>query len=902
MEECWLTPPRLEKTSVFALALETCGFKSQPKKRQELIRLMGLGLVTSVSFSLQEASLPSKLRLYFPYSRDMSLLRFACAIEWWRTHKSKMDHLRLLEKRHGFSRKKIKTEQAKRKLHEYATKYLLRQCSLGPKNYRLPPADDEESDDSGDHESDESYTNSDEEEICLYRTNADTIDGWCGMAQEPSKFLIALHPKDPQVSFLRMKKNFDLSQAKKTIVKACCIEKPSVIGKTQIFSGTNFHNRYHFGANEKAKIEITRRVPVFEEIGNNKDYVSDDYIVFNEDKQPPVPVEEIAHGLGIDVSFCGIRTATSLLHQAHDVLIDIFGNHNEEISRVSAFDKRRCTLSAEEGFSGNNAQAWQHSSGRVMCGIINGVVKKNMKQKLKLKISVLMYLTYHTPIKRQPGNMDKDSAQRRIVQGPFVKWLGIHPSEDTLIAEAFSIHLGYRPSGHFDSCNDSRIGHNRINYVAELLEEFHDSSRDVTLKNIFGTILYYTRSVVGTFEDRMVGHPSVDHDSLLGCILATFKDESARDVDLLDEKESYELFMAELNEGKHKDPQKDFSGYFATRKEAITRDVFLGTIQHLYVAIVLNFEITYLHAAQFAAFVGMECNGTELLTEVVSDMLIERTKTCDILRQLSKHHFYVYLTMTGRKIVRRSVKKRSEKKLSSTDPRFRKMTNSLFQEAGDEFKVEIYIDFYLHQMENIRNQDPNSKEEEAACLGIQNFEQIGDMRGNISIQASARLGILREGLDEHASVGGGGCANCIKFHCEDLYGGSMLNADMKQEIEEAKNDLEKHDIFADEAMLDQICCRWWRTNRTKLKSDIYFWNKWNGVLQLFYRRRKSKDRSKLEVFVNGAWQPLHNALVPFHKKQISRTTRQEVSEAPTRWILAWKEHYEIKTPPANVSN
>jgi hypothetical protein len=37
-----------------------------------------------------------------------------------------------------------------------------------------------------------------------------------------------------------------------------------------------------------------------------------------------------------------------------------------------------------------------------------------------------------------------------------------------LIVEAFSIHLGYRPSGHFDSCNDARTGHNRINYVAEL--------------------------------------------------------------------------------------------------------------------------------------------------------------------------------------------------------------------------------------------------------------------------------------------------------------------------------------------------------------------------------------------------------------------------------------------------
>jgi hypothetical protein len=101
-----------------------------------------------------------------------------------------------------------------------------------------------------------------------------------------------------------MKKTFDLSQAKRTIAKACCIEKPSIIGKTQIFSGTNFHNRYHhFRANQNAK------------------------------------------------------------------------------TNVSSFDKHRCTLSAEEGFSGNNAQAWRHSSGQVMCGIINGVIKKNMKPK-----------------------------------------------------------------------------------------------------------------------------------------------------------------------------------------------------------------------------------------------------------------------------------------------------------------------------------------------------------------------------------------------------------------------------------------------------------------------------------------------------------------------------------------
>jgi hypothetical protein len=118
MEECWLSPPRLEKTSVFALALGACGIKSQQKQRQELIRLMRLGLVTSVSLSLQEASLPSKLRLCFHYTGDMSLLGLASAIEWWRSHKSKMDYLRLLEKRHGFSREKSKTEQAKRKLHE----------------------------------------------------------------------------------------------------------------------------------------------------------------------------------------------------------------------------------------------------------------------------------------------------------------------------------------------------------------------------------------------------------------------------------------------------------------------------------------------------------------------------------------------------------------------------------------------------------------------------------------------------------------------------------------------------------------------------------------------------------------------------------------------------------------
>jgi len=229
------------------------------------------------------------------------------------------------------------------------------------------------------------------------------------------------------------------------------------------------------------------------------------------------------------------------------------------------------------------------------------------------------------------------------------------------------------------------------------------------------------------------------------------------------------------------------------------------------------------------------------------------------------------------------------------------MTDSLYQRKGDESKVDLYMDFYLRQMEIIRNQRQNSKEERGACDNIQNFTQIKEMRGNICIQASARLGILREGLDEYASLGGGGCASCIKFHCEDLYRGTMLNSDMRQEIERVKKDLEKHDIFTDEATLDQICCRWWRTHHTRLKADIYFWNKWNGILQLFYRRRKSKDRSKLEVFVNGAWQPLHKALVPFYKKKIGPTTRQEVNKAPTRWILAWKEHYETKTQPTDES-
>jgi hypothetical protein len=984
MEEYWLSPPRMEKTSIFALALKACGMKSQQQQKQELSRLMNLGIVTSISLSLQEASLPSKLRLYFYYTGDMSLIHLAFAIEWWRDHKSKINSLCSLEKRHGFSKKKNKKEQIKKKLrkridtlkHEgdvfiasnmnikrkatvislptYSPLHNLlnstnvpeamvdfslvasgiptqpnsdkwycatctgenigangncihcsitppRQCKSTSKKYYIPHTDDEESDNSGDHESDASYS-SDEDDGCLSKTNADTIDEWCGMTQEPSRFLIALHPKNPKVSFLHMKKTFDISQTKKTIAKACCIEKPTIVGKTQIFSGTNFHNRYHFGANENAKTEISRRVLVVQEIRNNKDYVSDDYIVLNENNQPPVPVEKIAQGLGIDVSFCGTTTATSLLDQAHKMLADILNNHDIEISEVSSFDKLRWTLSAEEGFSGNNAQAWRHSSGQIICGIINGIVKKKMKPKLKLKISVLMYLVYHTPIKRQPGNTDKDSAQRRIVQGPFIKWLGIRPTEDTLIAEAFSIHLGFRPPGHFDCCNDTRTGHNRINYIAELLKEFRDSSRNVTLKNPFGTVLYYSRSVVGTFEDRLVGRPSVDHDSLLGSILASFNDETAKDVDLLDEKESHEIFMTELESSKHKDPTKDFSGYFATRNEAITRDVFLGTIQHLYVAMVLNYDMTYFHAAQFAAFVGRECNGTQLLTEVVSDMLYDRKKTYDVLREPSKQHFYIYLTVTAKTIVGRSTNQRSEIKLSSTDPRFRKMTNSLYQRKSDESKVDQYMNFYLHQMENIRKQHPNSKEERAACDCIQDFTQIKHIRGNICIQISARLGILREGLDEYASLDGGGCASCIKFHCEDLYRGTMLKADIKQEIERTKKDLEKHDIFTDDAMLDQICCRWWRSYHTSLKLDIYFWNKWNGALQLFYRRRKSKDRSKLEVFVDGAWQPLHNALIPFYKKNIYPTTRQEVNKASTHWILKWKEHYKTKNLPTDQSN
>jgi hypothetical protein len=50
---------------------------------------------------------------------------------------------------------------------------------------------------------------------------------------------------------------------------------------------------------------------------------------------------------------------------------------------------------------------------------------------------------------------------------------------------------------------------------------------------------------------------------------------------------------------------------------------------------------------------------------------------------------------------------------------------------------------------------------------------------------------LHSGLDEHASLGGGDCASCIKFHCKDLYGGTMLKAEMKQEIERAKSTTRK---------------------------------------------------------------------------------------------------------------
>jgi hypothetical protein len=198
------------------------------------------------------------------------------------------------------------------------------------------------------------------------------------------------------------------------------------------------------------------------------------------------------------------------------------------------------------------------------------------------------------------------------------------------------------------------------------------------------------------------------------------------------------------------------------------------------------------------------------------------------------------------------------------------MTNSLHQGEGNTPKADQCMDFHLHLMENVRNQHPNFKEEQTACKHIQDFIQTKHMRGNICIQTSAKLGIPRKGLDKHASLGGGGCA-IFKFHCEDSHGGTMLEADLKEEIEQPKKDLEKHDMFADKAMPDQICCRWWRTHHMSLKLDICFWNKWNGILQLFYRHQKSKDCSKLEVFVNGAWQPLHNTLVPFCRKKICPT-------------------------------
>jgi len=108
----------MEKTSVFALALKACGVKSHQQQKQELGRLMKLGIVNPVSLSLQETFLASRLQSCFYYTGDISLVRLAFAIEWWRSYKLKMDSLRSLEKRYGFSKKKNKRDEAKKKLRE----------------------------------------------------------------------------------------------------------------------------------------------------------------------------------------------------------------------------------------------------------------------------------------------------------------------------------------------------------------------------------------------------------------------------------------------------------------------------------------------------------------------------------------------------------------------------------------------------------------------------------------------------------------------------------------------------------------------------------------------------------------------------------------------------------------
>ena len=73
--------------------------------------------------------------------------------------------------------------------------------------------------------------------------------------------------------------------------------------------------------------------------------------------------------------------------------------------------------------------------------------------------------------------------------------------------------------------------------------------------------------------------------------------------------------------------------------------------------------------------------------------------------------------------------------------------------------------------------------------------------------------------------------------------------------------------YVDKSVTDQVCCHWHRAQRHQLKNDVYFWDRHNQSLMLFYRRKLFKNGSdyRIQVYFEENWRTLSDYIIPFYR-------------------------------------
>lgn len=754
-----------------------------------------------------------------------------------------------------------------------------------------------------------------------------------------NRYTVCLPPKDLNDSYQKVSICVDL--AKPAILSTVvgipyAIQKPC---RSHLVMAHSLHNTAHLVTGDFGLAQIVNLLGKHNKaiiFGNEKDHLFDSKhphqpVVLNTDKVPGISESTLMLDLfqqtTVPCVHASLEIITSLRAQVALEMETGLQKLGDEIVMLGKLDGRS-TWCLHAGITPIQAKAWNRMGGHGIArpGMMMGKVSE-ASPALRRFSARMSYLLTHVFIHRvlngtSRENQGNPSKVRKELASDWYDWLQAKPSDNIRISDTITFALGNGTTVHFDALNDPRLLFDHITWAVNYVDELSThlsldsilalSSAGVETTKVAFTVLAYPRAIMGSASDR-IEHISNVHCPLFKSIsyLLNSHEFHLHDVSHLESTDSRNQFLCELTKGKRKEAEKDYKGFFVTRHETMTRDVLLGSLLHVWMLLVHCYLewITLGHLEQYVVFIGFQINGSMLIYQVISELISwkgtpREKKITKILAAKGNTALFVLLS----KLL---IERKNSVYPSSTHPRWQPGGRFIYVTEGDEWRVELLMNFVTGCLASINASVTALEVEEAMktlgstvlkqALGYTaeqiGFLQYGPVHTTFTIQVASFFGVIgpEHGSYSEIEKGKSGYYRCVNSHHEDSAGHPLSTSEAREAVDEVISTLLSTGHLVDKSITDQVCCHWNRAQTNRLKNDVYFWDLHSGKLMDFYRRKSYKNGNayRIEIFYKNHWRSLSDYAPPFYQlDNTSSSTKYNFNTGHSKNVAKWVRDLE----------